>query len=29
MEELNDWFDTSFASQRMMAILRGFDAARS
>ena len=29
MEELNDWFDTSFASQRMMAILRGFDAART
>jgi len=29
MEELNDWFDTSIASQRMMAILRGFDAART
>jgi len=29
MEELSDWFDDAFASQRMMAILRGFDPART
>lgn len=27
MEELSDWFDSAFASQRLMAILRGFDPA--
>lgn len=29
MEELSDWFDAAFASQHMMAILRGFDPART